>query len=80
MKSKSCANRAEWYHWYEITEEPLWFQSTSGYEDLSWWLRRVSAEEVQWFVQAYPALAPYYPVTSLGEANWLDSYYTYWWP
>lgn len=80
MDDKCCTYSAQWYDWYEMTEDPLWFQTEIDHPVLPWWLRRVSAEEINWFVQTYPTLAPYYPVTSVGETDWLAPYYTYWWP
>ncbi|GMA55968.1 hypothetical protein C7445_10553 [Alicyclobacillus sacchari] len=67
-----------WYDWYEVLEEPLWFEQGMGL--LPWWLRKDSSEEVQWFINSYPVLAPYYPVGSLLEQDWLGLHVGYWWP
>lgn len=68
------------YQWYEASEDPLWFTGTRP-EVLSWWLRRDASYERNWFVEAYPTLAPYYPISVFlqGEDPLLP-YHGYWWP
>lgn len=67
------------YQWYEASEDALWFSKTKP-EVLSWWLREEASNRHNWFVEAYPTLAPYYPISMpVDTGDWLGPYQGYWW-